>query len=185
MRKKEKLRNRRGKNPFFQNIMILFLIGFFVGAIFYYLFQSSFQELFQSMENSMIQWKTQGATSWWDFFAILWNHGKYFGFMWILASSKVSHWFEKIFTIYTGLRNGFLMMFFIFGKGFMGVVLYLVSLMPHCLLLVPLYLFSFLYIREKRQGKRQTTIYIVLALTFLIACLLEFKWNCSWMKSLL
>ncbi len=185
MRSKERFRNRRGKNPFFQNIMILFLVGFFIGAIFYYLFQNSFAELFQSMENSFVQWKTQETVSWWDFLAIMWNHGKYFGLMWILSGSKVSHWFERIFTIYTGLRNGFLMMFFLFSRGFMGIVLYFVSLMPQGVLFAPLYLFSFLYIREKRQVKRQTTIYIVLALTFLTACLFEFKFNCSWMKSLL
>ena len=49
LRQSEKIRS-------LQKIALLFLIGFFFGAIFYYFFQNSFEELMSQTEDSLSGW---------------------------------------------------------------------------------------------------------------------------------
>ena len=115
----------------------------------------------------------------------LWNHGKYFVLLWILAVSRISEGYQKVFTLYTGVRNGFLMLFFLFAKNLYGLVLYLASLFPHILLLAPLYLFSFSVIQAKQPPRHQSLFVIGLLLAFGTACFLEVKCNLPLMGMLL
>lgn len=159
---------------FLQKILLLFLVGFFFGAVFYYVFQNSFSEITGKIkEQSFLR----------SFLYSLWNHGKYFGLFWLLSGSRVIRIYQPVFILYTGLRNGFLIMFFIFGKGVRGILVYLISLFPHCLLLVPLYLFSFFLVKENRQKKHAGPVAVILLLVFLAACYGESRWNLPLMKT--
>ena len=97
---------------FLQKISLCFLIGFLCGAVFYYCFQNSFREILQAtLENNTKTWTKETAlfTEW---FRSLWNHGKYFALIWLLAISPAGPVSQKIFVVYTGIRNGFLFVFF-------------------------------------------------------------------------
>ena len=102
---------------FLQKISLCFLIGFLCGAVFYYCFQNSFREILQAtLENNTKTWTKETAlfTEW---FRSLWNHGKYFALIWFLAISPAGPVSQKIFVVYTGIRNGFLFgLFFICKK---------------------------------------------------------------------
>ena len=183
MHKRDKIRWRR--TGFLQRIILLFFIGFFIGALFYYMFQKSFVDLMEQMTVNMKSWSLKNSL-WYEYIKILWNHGKFFLLLWLLSvNKKVCYWFQSIFTLYTGLRNGFLLLFFIFFKGMGGVALYFASLFPHCLILTPLYLFSFYLINENRQREYKVGVLVVLFFLFLVACFIEMKCNLPMMERLL
>ena len=137
---------------FLQKISLCFLIGFLCGAVFYYCFQNSFREILQAtLENNTKTWTKETAlfTEW---FRSLWNHGKYFALIWLLAISPAGPVSQKIFVVYTGIRNGFLFVFFYMQK----------CIWHHCLLcqsdstsllLAPLYLFFVLCDNRKQAAK--------------------------------
>lgn len=182
---RRKYHNRLGNTDFLQRMVLYFLIGFFCGAVFYYSFQNSFGGIQEQLERNITQWSVDGA----PFFALfgksLWNHGKYFVLLWILSVSRLSGGYQKLFTIYTGIRNGFLLLFFLFSKNLYGLILYLASLFPHLLLLAPLYLFSFSVIQEKRQVRHKGIFALLLLLVFGTACFLEVKCNLPLMGKIL
>jgi len=177
--------SRWKKAGFLQKITLLFFIGFFVGAFFYYIFQRSFVGLMEQITTNMGNWEINNS-EWYDFLKILWNHGKYFVLFWILSvNKKVSSWIQSVFTLYTGVRNGFLLLFFVFGRGLKGIFLYFVSLFPHGLILLPLYLFSFYLINEKRQREYKVYVLFLIGLIFIAACIVELKCNLPMMERLL
>lgn len=184
MRKREN--SRLGKTGFLQRIALLFLIGFFIGALFYYIFQNSFSGLMKQMTQNVTNWSAGQHSTGYELLSCLWNHGKYFALLWLLSvNNRVCRVYQTIFTMYTGLRNGFLLLFFIFGRGVKGILLYLVSLFPHCLLLLPLYLFSYLLINESRKREHKGIVCVGIVLVFFAACLLEIKCNLPIMGALL
>ena len=177
--------NRLGNTEFLQRVVLYFLIGFFCGALFYYSFQNSFEGMQTQLEKNVTSWSV-GKNSFLVLLGkVLWNHGKYFALLWILSVSRMSGGYQKVFTIYTGIRNGFLMLFFLFAKNIYGLVLYFASLCPQVLLLAPLYLFSFYTIQEKRQLRHKGIFGILMILVFCAACLLEVKCNLPLMEMLL
>lgn len=178
MRQKEKLRS-------LQRIALFFLIGFFFGAIFYYYFQNSFEGIMKQMEEGVSGWSGEEYSFSYEFLQSLWNHGKYFVLLWLLSVSRISKAYQTAFTVYTGVRNGFLVLFFVFGRGLKGILLYLASLFPHCLILLPLYLFSFSWINESRTQKHRIPVYIFIVLMFLTACFLECRCNLPIMEAVL
>lgn len=178
--------NRRGSTGFIQKISLFFLVGFFVGALFYYFFQNSFLGLSEQMEKNSNQWFLESYGNWYPFFYVLWSHGKYFLILWILSvNKKVCQWYQNIFTVYTGIRHGFLVLFFVLSRGAKGILFYLASLFPQVLLLVPVYVFSFLWINESRQPKHGKAVVGILFLLFVAACLLEVKVNLVIMNKIL
>ena len=177
--------NRLGNTEFLQRIVLYFLIGFFCGAVFYYSFQNSFGGMQSQLEKNVSAWSPDKSPFYILFGKSLWNHGKYFLLLWLLSVSRIRGGYQKIFTIYTGVRNGFLMLFFLFAKNLYGLVLYLASLFPHILLLAPLYLFSFSVIQEKKQPRHKSLFVIGLLLVFGTACFLEVKCNLPLMGMLL
>lgn len=182
---RRKYMNRLGNTDFLQRIILYFLIGFFCGAVFYYSFQNSFAGMQKQLERNLTQWSAQGLPFLSLFGKSVWNHGKYFVLMWILSASKISRSYQKFFTLYTGVRNGFLMLFFLFTRNIYGMVLYIASLFPHVLLLVPLYIFSFIVIHEKRQVRHKGVFVVFLLLVFGAACFLEVKCNLPLMEKCL
>lgn len=172
-------RGSRGRRAgFLQQITLLFLIGFFIGALFYTLFQNSFSDLMTQLEGNMSAWQGREYSFWYEFFHALWSHGKYFVLLWIVSvNAGVGRIYQKGFTIYTGIRNGFLLLFFLMGKGGRGGILYLASLFPQCLLFVPLYLFCFAWQNESGKKEHRGAVYMGITALFLAACFLEVKVN--------
>lgn len=169
---------RIGKNNFFQQIVLFFLIGFFIGAAFYYLFQNSFAGLIRPLEIQLSAWPENNYPFSYKMVQAVWNHGRFFLLFWLLSVTKIHNFYQSAFILYTGFRNGFLALFFILGKGAVGILWYLSSLFPHALVFVPLYLFSFAWVKErghKREHRR--FVYIILVCSFFAACFLEAKYN--------
>lgn len=179
-------KNQRGIKGLLQKIVLLFLLGFFAGALFYYFFQNSFLGLSEQMELNASQWTEESHGDFYQFIYVLWNHGKYFLMLWILAvNPRVCRWYQNILTVYTGIRHGFLVVFFILSKGVKGILFYAASLFPHTLLLMPVYLFSFLWINESRQREHGKAVISIILLLFVAACLLESYVNLAIMGRLL
>lgn len=180
-------RNSRGRKAgFLQQVLLLFLIGFFVGAVFYTLFQNSFAGLMGQLEGNMSAWQGKEYNFWYEFLHALWSHGKYFILLWILSVNiRAGRIYQRGFTIYTGIRNGFLLLFFLMGKGGRGCILYLASLFPQCIILVPLYLFSFLWQNESGKKEHRGAVYVGITVFFLMACLLEVKVNLPLMEKVM
>ena len=102
---------------FLQKISLCFLIGFLCGAVFYYCFQNSFREILQAtLENNTKTWTKETAffTEW---FRSLWNHGKYFALIWLLAISPAGPGeSEDICRLYRNKKRLFICLFFICQK---------------------------------------------------------------------
>lgn len=177
-------RNSRGKKAgFLQQTALLFLIGFFVGALFYTVFQNSFADLMEQLEGNMSAWQRREYRFWYEYVHSLWSHGKYFALLWILSVNvRAGRIYQRGFTVYTGLRNGFLLLFFLMGKGGRGCLLYLASLFPQALLFVPLYLFSFLWQDEPGKKEHRGVVYVGVTVLFFLACLLEVRVNLPLME---
>lgn len=71
------------------------------------------------------------------------------------------------------------------NRGWMGVLCYLASLFPHCILFSLIYLYSFGLIEKKRQQKHKMLLFIILLFAFIAACLLEVYFNLPMMQKLL
>lgn len=169
-----------------QQTALLFLIGFFVGAVFYTLFQNSFSDLMERLEGNMSVWQGRKYHFLYEFLQSLWTHGKYFALLWILSVNvRAGRIYQQSFVIYTGICNGFLLLFFLMGRGGSGWLLYLASLFPHCLLLVPLYLFCILWLNGTGKKEYRGIVYVAIIATFLLACLLEVKVNLPLMGKIL
>lgn len=174
-----------GNTEYLQKILLVFLIGFFIGAVFYYIFQHSFTDLSKQLEYNITLWTHEGDSSWKLLMSSLWQHGKYLLLFAIFSIGPLKKAYQKIFVWYTGLRSGFLLMFFLCAKGAFGLLLYPLSLIPHGLFLVPLYLYSFSTVNENRQDKGQITKWIIVILVYIAACVLEVKVNLPMMEALL
>lgn len=182
---RRKYHNRFGNTEFMQRTILYFLIGFFCGAVFYYMFQNSFSSVKAQLESNIQRWSVAESSVIALLWQSAWSHGKYFVLLWIFSVSRISSGYQKAFTLYTGIRNGFLILFFLYARGAFGIVIYLASLFPHTLIFAPLYLFSFIVIQEKRQVKHKGMFVVVLILAFCAACLLEVKCNFPIMEALL
>jgi hypothetical protein len=137
-------------------------------------------------ENSLASFSEQTYPLSYKMVQAIWNHGRFFLLLWFLSFTRINQLYQSLFLLYTGFRNGFLILFFILGKGLYGIVLYLASLFPHSLLLIPLYLFSFAWIKERgHHREHKPVVVIVLVITFFAACFLEAKYNLALMQNLI
>lgn len=177
--------NQLGNKEEIQKILLFFLIGFFIGAVLYYIFQNSFVSLKKQLEDNLVLWSQDGESSLSLFGKSLWQHGKYLLLLGVFAIGPLAKVYQKAFTWYTGLRNGFLLMFFLYAKGAVGMLFYIISFIPHGLLLVPLYLYLFSVTNENRQDKHKVSRWICVILIFITACGLEVKVNLPLMETFL
>lgn len=176
--------SHRGYTDNLQKIIMYFLVGFFIGAVFYYLFQNSFLQLKNQLENNVRQWDNDESFLT-VFLHTIWSHGKYYVLFWIMAMGRWKKGYQTAFILYTGLRNGFFMMFLFFSYGAKGLFIALLSNFPQCLLFVPLYLYSIFYVNEKRQSKHRIGMGFAILFVFTAACLLEVKCNLPLMNIVL
>lgn len=157
------------KVEYLQKIILLFLIGFFFGGCIYYFFQMSFQ-------NVCIQ-SEQKETTIVLMMKTIWQHGKYLILYFVFRATPVTKGYEKIFSLYTGIRNGFLFLFFLYENGIYGIIIYFLSLFPHGLLLLMLYVYLFLHTNKNKQERPQVVKWILVLLVFFAACIMEVKFN--------
>ncbi|MDY2921269.1 MAG: hypothetical protein SOT18_00340 [Eubacterium sp.] len=160
-------------------------LSFLAGALFYLFFRQSFGDVYDEIVSSMAKWQQQkGIFS--ELYHSLWNHGKFFVILWIFSVNRtVVHWYIRLFLGYTGIRNGFLFLFFVMNRGWMGVLCYLASLFPHCILFSLIYLYSFALIERKRQQKHKMLLFVAMLSAFVAACLTEVYFNLPIMQKLL
>lgn len=184
MGKWEKKKNRMEKADLVKKVVLLFVSGFFVGAVFYYLFQNTFEQLIEYMEGQLIYQENIERSILSRFVQAVWNHGRFFALFWLLSVTVLHRIYRSVFLLYNGFQNGFLTVFFIFMRGIKGLLLYPVSLFPHTILFVPLYLYSFLRAEKKYGGHRVLSV-VLMILLFFLACFLEAKYNFLLMRQLL
>ncbi len=169
-----------------RRLVLCFLIGFFIGVLFYYFFRQSFFSLNEQLAEHVEQWKTGGDALWIVFLKIAWNHGKYFVLIWIFAvNPSVETMYQWFFCAYTGVRNGFLLLFFLMNRGLKGIFLYGVSLFPQALVFLPLYLCCFAWVQKNRHQRNERWMPVLFLLFFLSACYLEAKCNLPLMERFL
>ncbi len=173
---REFLRGRR------KRAVLLLLAGFFSGGILYYLCQGPAETALASMEESAFLWAEQDEQFWSAFLFVLWERGKTFGVLWIAGFTPMYRFFIRAFIVYAGIQCGFLFAFFLVGHGLRGLLLWAVNGIPHLILLVPLYLYSFFYLYEKRRGGKRVPAVILIVIVFLAAVFLEARVNVPLMR---
>jgi hypothetical protein len=166
-----------------KQIILLFLLGFFLGAALHYLFQKSYTELLQQMDASAANWASKESSFLRLFIYTLYEHGKYFLLLWLLSSTKLSVFGMIAFTLYRGFGLGFLFAFFINLHGAKGLMFFFGSMFPHVLLLLPMYLFLFAFIYRGKKEK-QGIVLFMLSIVLTMACFMEVYFNVPLMKEL-
>ncbi len=160
-----------------QRIVFFFLIGFFFGGIFYFIFCDYFSGL--SVETYSSGFSVSLLIS------SICHHGKYYALLWLLSTSRFAYIYPTVFTVYTGVRNGFLMLYFMCASGFYGLALYFVSLFPHAFLFVPLYIYSFYLIRKEKAPRHRVLIILLLICMYGAGCYMETRVNLPLMSCML
>ena len=170
----------------FSVFLLVFLLELSKIYNFYYFFRQSFFSLNKQLAEHVEQWKTGGDALWIVFLKIAWNHGKYFVLIWIFAvNPSVETMYQWFFCAYTGVRNGFLLLFFLMNRGLKGIFLYGVSLFPQALVFLPLYLCCFAWVQKNRHQRNERWMPVLFLLFFLSACYLEAKCNLPLMERFL
>ena len=95
-------------------------LSFLAGAMFYLFFRQSFRDVYNEIGSSMTKWQQEkGIMA--ELYHSLWNHGKFFVILWILSVNRTAvRWYIRLFLGFTGIRNGFLFLFFVMNRGWMG-----------------------------------------------------------------
>ena len=165
--------------------ILLFGIGMAVGMLFYFYFCNSFEGLEEQYKSNLKEWKRCQSYGKEIIHSLL-QHGKYYALLWVLSVNRTaSKWYERLFLLYTGICNGFLLLFFLVNLGMFGIICYLVSQLPQSIIFVPMYLEAFYKIRKKRQSRNKPFLWLARISLFGTACVLEVYLNLPWMESLL
>lgn len=174
---------KRGTVSFYQGIALLFFGGFLIGGLFYFLFRNSFTDLFGGFIKGLQEIVDREDSISYKMVQALWKHGRFFVLFWLLSVTAVHDLYRSLFVAVTGFRNGFFLFFLLSGKGRAGVVLYFAEMFPQILLFVPLYLFSFLWAKEKgHKRKHRRIVYVLIGMTFFAACFTEAVYNMDFIR---
>lgn len=164
--------------------LLLLFAGFFLGGIIYTFCMEPAAEQLHIMGERAILWAESEASFWKVFFHVIWERGKVFALLWLAGGTKLYKGYIRLFLIYVGMQTGFMLLYFLNFQGVRGVLLWFGMMIPHGSLLVPLYLYSFFYLCEKRQ-ERPVMAAFLLFLCFLAGCILETAGNIPLMQWLL
>lgn len=156
--------------------VLFFLAGFFSGGILYYLCQKPAGELLVQMEENMVLWAAEEQDFFQAFLFILWERGKVFSVLWLAGYTKIYKPYTAAFITYVGIQSGFLLTFFVTIRGTKGILYWLAAGCPQLFFLVPLYIYSFYRIFERRREKAMPAVLLIL-LVFVASCFLEAKIN--------
>lgn len=167
---REFIKSRRKK------AVLFFWAGFFFGAILYYLCQEPAADVLEAMEEKMMMWAEEKQDFLGAFLFVLWERGKVFSVLWLAGYTKVYKAYICAFIAYVGIQSGFLLTFFVMLKGTRGILCWLLSGFPHLFILVPVYLFSFYRIMERRREK-VASILVLTAICLVVSCVLEARVN--------
>ncbi len=162
----EFIRSRR------KRAILLFLAGFFLGGIIYYLCVGPAGDQLAAMGENVVLWAQQEISFWNTLPFIIWERGKIFVLLWLVGYTKGYKGYVQGFVVYAGVQAGFMLLFFVLSQGVGGLLLWLGAGIPHLLLLVPLYLYSFYRIYERRR-ERSVAAVVMIVVCFLASCLLE------------
>ena len=147
--------------------ILLFLAGFFFGGILYYICLEPAGDQLKAMGENVVLW-AEGEVSFWETFPfIIWERGKVFALLWLVGYTKIYKGYIRVFLMYVGMQAGFMLLFFVLSKGVGGVLLWLGTGIPHLFLLVPVYLYSFYRIYERRR-ERSVAAVVVIVICFLL-----------------
>ncbi len=152
--------------------ILLFLAGFFFGGILYYICLEPAGDQLMEMNENILLWAEEEVSFWESFPFILWERGKVFVLLWLAGYTKIYKSYVQGFLMYAGMQAGFLLLFFVLSQGAGGVLLWMGTGIPHLFLLVPLYLYSFYRIYERRREKSVAAV-VVIVIWFLVSCLME------------
>ncbi|BBF42124.1 stage II sporulation protein M [Lachnospiraceae bacterium KM106-2] len=129
----------------FQYFVIFLLLGVLLGTIYANLFQTMYAKSFllfnaEQLTNQLSE--NVNATE--LFFTCVIQHLKEFTLLWILSITILGRPFLYLQTTYKGVLIGFLVSTFTMRYGVKGILGFLSMQFPHQLILVPLYIFSFI-----------------------------------------
>lgn len=175
MTMKEFLKNQRKKGVLF------FLAGFFLGGILYYMCQEPMKQLLETMKQDMALWASEEQNFLQAYLFVIWERGKVLFIVWLAGFTKIYKAFCGAFLSFCGMQTGFLLLFFFSLYGTKGVLLWLSSGVPQLFVYIPLYLFSFYRIFERRREKNMPSLLFVFVF-FLFGCFLEAKFNVPLVK---
>ena len=89
-----------GNSEYLQKIVLFFLIGFFIGAVFYYFFQHSFEGIRKQLEDNLALWSQEGKDGSSMFVKSFWQHGKYLLLFGVFSLSVLKEVYPKVFVWY-------------------------------------------------------------------------------------
>ena len=158
---KEFIKSRKKK------AVLFFLAGFFSGGILYYLCQKPAGEELAHMEENMLLWAMEEQDFVQALLFVLWERGKVFSVLWLAGYTKIYKFYIRAFIMFT---------FFVTLRGTKGILFWLITGVPHLFFLIPLYIYSFYRILERRREKQMPAV-IVILLVFVLSCVLEARIN--------
>ncbi len=164
--------------------ILLFLAGFFFGGIIYYMSLSAAGDVFTLVEENLVLWAATEVGFSDTFWYVLWHRGKVMALLWVMAQTKWARGYIRVFIVYVGMQAGFLLLFFLYSQGVQGSLLWVGSGLPHMLLLIPAYIYSFYRIFERKRETSPAAIFLIVIL-FLLSLVLEAKGNVMLMQWLL
>lgn len=164
--------------------LLLFFAGFFIGGILYTLCKDVASGQFDLMGERTVLWAESQVLFFDNLLHVFWERGKKLGLLWLAGGTKYYRGYIRVFLMYVGLQLGFMLLFFLKFRRVGGLLLWLGMMMPHALLLVPLYLYCFYRICEKRQDHSVAAIFLIL-ICFFFSCLLETAGNIPMMQWLI
>lgn len=167
-----------------KGVLLLFLAGFFIGGILYTLCMEPAADQLDIMGERAILWAESEVSFWIVFLHVIWERGKVLALLWLAGGTKLYKGYIRLFLIYVGMQIGFMLLYFLNFQGVRGLLLWFGMMIPHELLLVPIYLYSFFGICEKRHERSVMAVSLIL-LCLLAACVLETAGNIPLMQWLL
>ena len=166
----EFIKSRRRKAALF------FLAGFFSGGILYYLCREPAGDALAALEENMLVWASGEQDFFQALFFILWERGKVFCVLWLAGYTMIYKAYISAFLVYVGMQSGFLLTFFVMIRGTRGILYWLASGCPQTLVFVPLYVYCFYRIIERRREKMMPAALFIL-ICFFVGCMLEARFN--------
>lgn len=166
-----------------KELILLFLLGFFLGGIIFFLFQKSYIDILHQMDLGVANWAEKETPFIRLLIYTIYEQGKYFVLLWLLSATYIAVPYMIVFVVYKGFGYGFLFSFFISIHGVKGIMFSLGSLFPQALLLIPMYLFLFQFVYRGKKEKRMLVLFL-LSGVLIMACFLEAYFNIPLMRSL-
>ncbi len=162
-------------------MILLFLLGFFFGTLFYWIFRNSFYQELREINQLAV---TAQSPSWKAFLFIAWEQTKTYGLLWVLSSTPLKIPYIVWIILYKGFTNAFIFSFFIMEYGWYGIRLIVCYELPHGPVFLLIYLLTFAKIEKENHNKRLWLILVSLYVALMLACFLEIHFNIPWMKAL-